>query len=125
VASSAPTPTGWNRLALMSFLLSLVFPAGGVTVQMSGGLFHPDYVSTPPAYDVGLALLFASFLTVPAAILTGHSALDVAKRGVYQWPLRGLAIIGLVLGYGAFATFFIGIIVVFWLLAHLRFHIVF
>lgn len=125
VASSAPTPTRWNRLALVSFLCSLAFPLGGVIVQLSGGLFHPSYISTPPAYNVGLVLLFAGSLTMPAAILTGHSALDGAKRGVYRHPLRGLALMGLVLGYGAIMAFFVGIVVLFWLLAHLRMHIVF
>jgi hypothetical protein len=69
--------------------------------------------------------LFAGFLTVPTAILTGHSALERAKRGAYQHPLGGLALIGLVLGYGAMVACFIGVIVIYWLLTHIRMHIVF
>jgi hypothetical protein len=125
MASSAPTPTRSNRLALVCFLLSLVFPAGGVIVALSGGLYYSIYVASQSAFNLGLALLFASFLTAPAAILTGHSALDGAKRGAYRLPLRGFAIVGLILGYGAFVAYFVGIIAIIWLLTHFRMHIVF
>lgn len=124
VASSAPTPRLWNRLALVSVLLSLVFPVGVIVLQLAGGVFQPVNASTPSAYYVGNALLLASILTVPLALATGHGALDGATRRAYQQPLRGVAIVGLVLAYGSIVTFLGGIVLAYWILTHTRWHLV-
>lgn len=106
VATSANTPTLWNPLALVSFLLSLVFPVGVSLVQLAGGIFQPVNASTPSAYHIGVALLIVGILTVPLAIFTGHAALDWVRHCAYRWPLRGVAIVSLVLGYGALVAYF-------------------
>jgi hypothetical protein len=124
VARSAPTPTPWNRLALVSFLLSLVFPVGVIVLQLAGGVFQPVNASTPPAYHVGMALLIASALTAPLALVTGHSALDGAKRRAYRQPLRAVAIVSLALGYGSIVAFLGGIVLAYWIVTHTRWHMV-
>jgi hypothetical protein len=95
VAKAANTATLWNPLALVSFLLSLVFPVGVLVVELAGGIFQPVNASTPSSYHIGVALLIAGVLTVPLAIFTGHGALDWAKHRAYRWPLRGIAILTL------------------------------
>jgi hypothetical protein len=124
VDDSATPPSSWNRLALVSFLLSLVAPVGITIVQLGGGLFRTLPPTTPPIFHIGLALLFASFLTAPLAIATGHTALNEAKRGAYQQPLRALAVVGLMLGYGSLAAYLAGFVTVFWIMTHLRLHFV-
>jgi hypothetical protein len=124
VATSANTRTAWNRLTLVSFLLSLVFPIGVIAVQLAGGVFQAVNASTPPAYHVGVALLIAGVLTVPLAIFTGHGALDRARQRAYRWPLRGIAILSLVLGYGALVAYFGGVALFYWGVTHQRWHLV-
>ncbi len=124
MARAILTTPAWNRLALVSFLLSLVFPAGVVVLQLAGGVFQPVNDSTPPAFRVGIALLIASALTVPLALALGHSALDRARRHAYRQPLRGVAMIGLALGYGSIAVFLGGLVAAYWILTHTRWHIV-
>ncbi len=118
VATSANTPPLWNALALVSFLLSLVFPIGVLVVQRAGGVFQPVNASTPPAYHVGVALLSAGVLAVPLALVTGHSALDWAKHRTYRWPLRGIALVSLVLGYGAVVGYVGGAVLWYWGVTH-------
>jgi hypothetical protein len=124
VGHSANTPRQWNPLALASFLASLVVPVGFILVQGAGGIFQAVYSDTPSAYRVGVALLIAGVPATLLAIFTGHGALDGAKRRAYRWPLRGIAIVGLVLGYGAVVGYLGGIVLYFWLVAHTRWHIV-
>jgi hypothetical protein len=125
VDNSADISAAWNPLALTSFLLSLVFPVGAAVLQLSGGLFQPVNASTPPAYHVGVALLLAATVSVPVAILAGHAALDRARCGAHRQPLRRVAIVALVLGYGSLVTYLGGIVLTYYLLVtHPRFHIV-
>jgi hypothetical protein len=114
----------WNPLALMSFMLSCVFPVGVVVVQVAGGVFQAVNASTPLAYHVGVALLIAGIPAVLLALFIGHGALDRAKHRAYRWPLRGLAIISLVLGYGALVAYFGGIMLFYWSVTHQRWHLV-
>jgi hypothetical protein len=108
VATSTDTPSVCNPVALLSLLLSLVSPAGVLVAELAGGVFRQVNPSTPLAYHVGVALLMAGVLTVPLAIVTGHSALDWAKRRAYQWPLHRITIASLVLGYGAVVGYILG-----------------
>lgn len=124
MATSANTPTLWNPLALVSFLLSLVFPVGVSLVQLAGGIFQPVNASTPSAYHIGVALLIVGILTVPLAIFTGYAALDWVRHCAYRWPLRGVAIVSLVLGYGALVAYFGGIVLFYWGVTHQRWHLV-
>jgi len=124
VATSANTPTRWNPLALLSFLLSLVFPTGVLVIELAGGVFQPVNASTPPAYHVGVAMLMAGVLTVPVAIITGHSALDWAKRRAYRWPLQRIAIVSLVLGYGAVVGYIGGVVLWYWGVTHQQWRLV-
>jgi hypothetical protein len=124
VATSANTSTQWNPLAVLSFLLSLVFPAGVLVVELAGGVFQPVYASTPLAYHVGMALLMAGVLAVPLAIVTGHGALDWAKRRAYRWPLHRITIVSLVLGYGGVVGYVGGVILWYWGVTHQPWHLV-
>lgn len=124
MASSANPRTSWNPLAVVSFLLSLVFPIGVLVVQLAGGVFQPVNASTPPAYYVGVALMDAGILAVPLAIFTGHGALDWAKHRAYRWPLRGIASISLVLGYGTVVGFVGTVVWGYWVMTHTRWHFV-
>lgn len=124
MAASANTPTLWNPLALLSFLLSRLFPVGVIVVQLAGGIFQPVNASTPSAYHVGVVLLTAGILTVPLAIFTGHGALDWAKHRAYRWPLRRIAIVSLLLGYGALVACFVGVVLFYWGVTHQHWHLV-
>jgi hypothetical protein len=124
VATPANTTASWNPLALVSFLLALVFPAGVILAQLAGGVFQPVNASTPPAYHAGVALLMAGVLAVPLALFAGHGALDRASRRAYRWPLRALALAGLVLGYGALLGYAIGLVLYYWGVTHQRWHLV-
>ena len=124
MATSANTPTQWNALALASFPLSLVFPVNVIVLQLAGGVFQPVNASTPPAYHVGMALLIAGALTVPLTLVTGHSALDGARRRAHRQPLRAVAIVSLALGYGSIVAFIGGIVLAYWIVTHTRWHLV-
>jgi hypothetical protein len=122
MSTSVTTPARWNALSLVSVLLSLVAPVGLIIFQLGGGLYEPVNASTPPAYHVGLVVQLVGIPATLLAIGTGHSALDTAKRRSYRQPLRGIAILSLVLGYGALVAYFSELGVVYWALTHLRFH---
>lgn len=124
MATSANTPIPWNPLALVSFLLSLVFPVGVLVVQLAGGVFQSVNASTPPAYHIGMALLIAGVLAVPLAIFTGYGALDWAKHRVYRWSLRAFALVSLALGYGAVVGYFGGVVLWYWGVTHQHWHLV-
>jgi hypothetical protein len=108
----------------VSLLLALVFPVGVILVQLSGGVFQPVNASTPPAYQIGVALLMAGVLAMPLALFTGHGALDRARRRAYRRPLRALALAGLVLGYSALLGYAVGVVLYYWGVIHQRWHLV-
>lgn len=125
MVKSANTSAQWNPLALVSFLLSLVFPVGVILLQLGGGIYQTVDAFTPPAYRVGVALLIAGIPATLLAIVTGHLALRWAKRRSYQQPLRGTAIMGLALGYGALVAYLGWFALAYWVVTHLRLHFVF
>lgn len=120
VVQAAHTPAWGNPLALVGFLLSLVFPVGVVLLQLGGGIYQVVDAFTPPAYRVGQALLIAGMPATLLAIVMGHIALRWAKRRSYQRPLRGIAITGLVLGYGALVAYIGWFALGFWVATHLH-----
>ena len=116
-AYSPGAPEGRNQLALVSFLLSLVFP-----VVLLLNLAIVNIVVFPgvlfvlgPLGDVLDVLCMAAVI---AALITGHIALRQAKRYPPQQARRGLAITGLVLGYLSLVVF-LGVVGLFiWLVTH-------
>jgi hypothetical protein len=65
-----------------------------------------------------VALLMVGVLTAPLAIVTGHSALDWAKRSAYRWPLQRIATVSLVLGCGAVVGYVGGVVLWYWGVTH-------
>lgn len=98
-AHAPGAPVGRDQLALVSLLLSLIFPIGAALTVIA-------WVFTPTARSVALALStlgnLYEIMGIPAlivAFVTGHMALRRAKRYPPQQMRQGLATAGLVLGY--------------------------
>lgn len=100
-ANAPGAPVGRNQLALVSFLLSLIFPVAAV-LNVVTILF---VMVTTSAAVAGVIQVFSGvvgilgFAGFIAAIVTGHIALSRAKRYPPQQARRGMAITGLVIGY--------------------------
>ncbi len=112
-----------NSLAIVSFWLSLVFPAVLLLNLASVGivvfpLLLPRVLSAVVAIVATLALI--------AALVTGHMALRRANRYPPPHAQRWLATSALVLGYLSLAVV-LGVVGLFiWLATHpIRMHIVF
>jgi hypothetical protein len=100
-ANAPGTPGGRNQLALVSFLLSLIFPVG-VALNAFTILFLRVTTSAAVAGLIQVAsgvIGLAGFAGFISAIVTGHIALSRAKRYPPGQAMRGLAITGLVIGY--------------------------
>jgi hypothetical protein len=85
-APDAPGVGVWRNhraLALVSFLLSLVYPLGVTLFVLGGGSLvglTTVGAATPPAYWVGSKLEIVGVPALIAAIISGHMALGRAKR---------------------------------------------
>ncbi|MGZ3667643.1 MAG: hypothetical protein ACXVDA_24525 [Ktedonobacterales bacterium] len=106
-------PARRNLLAFVSVLLSLVFPLGVVVELLAGGFSR-----------IGAALVLAGLPATALAIVAGHVALRRSDREPFQQPLRGVARIGLLLGYGTYLGL-AGLVI--WVIVHgiPRMHIVY
>ena len=113
-------PARWNILALVSALLALLFPAGLVLLLLGGGIYQTVDAFTPRVYLLGVVLLVAGMPATLPAIVTGHLALRWAKRRAYERALRGSAILGLALGYGALVLYLGWFVLGWWAMTHLR-----
>jgi hypothetical protein len=103
-------PARRNPLALVSLLVSLVFPIG-VALNVIGALF-PGAVHPPGLAwnSLGNVLDLLGIPALCAAIITGHAALRRAARHPSGQAGRGSAITGLTLGYLSLAVY-LGVIV--------------
>lgn len=119
-------PVGRNQLALVSFLLSLVFPIGVILILFGGGIIATVDSATPLSYRLGSVLEVVGVPALIAAIVIGHIALGRAKRYSLQHAWRGLALAGLALGYLSLVGFLGAFGLVIWIVIHgIRLHFVF
>lgn len=99
-----PTSQGRrNTLALISLLLSLIFPLA-ITINVLGAVAMANHMIAQRAMSVFFMAAGGAFGTLGlpamiAAIATGHVALVIAKRYTRSGARRWMAIVGLVLGY--------------------------
>jgi hypothetical protein len=132
--SPNPTPpnapgVGWGRnlLALVSFLLSLVFPIGLLLVLLVGrGFIATVGPATPLWYSVGKVLEIVGIPALIAAIVIGHMVLGRANRDSLQPASEVLAMVGLGLGYLSLVLFLGVVGLIIWYLTHpINLHFVF
>jgi hypothetical protein len=121
--TNAPgAPVGRNQLALVGFVLSLVFPIGVILNLFGLGIYHAADEAALLTYRLGLVLEMVGVPALIAAIVMGHIALGRANRYSPQLAWRGLAIAELVLGYLSLMVF----LWVIWILIHgIKLHFVF
>jgi hypothetical protein len=65
-------------------------------------VYLPVVAAIPLSSYIGSALVVVSPLAAALAIVAGHVALRRADRRPFRQPLRGIARLGIVLGYGSF-----------------------
>lgn len=105
---------GRNTLALVSLLISLIFPIG-VSLNVLSAVAGANHL---PRTAIMLLLIVGGAigtLGVPAmlgAIATGHVALVIAKRYSRAGARRWMAIVGLVVGYLSLSAF-VGVLALF------------
>jgi hypothetical protein len=123
-APDAPGVGVWRNhraLALVSFLLSLVYPLG-VTLFMlgRGSIWGTATVgaATPPAYWVGSVLEIVGVPALIAAIISGHIALGRAKRYPLEHAGWALASAALVFGYLSLLVVLGEVGTALWILTH-------
>lgn len=105
-ARTLQPPARRNRLALVSVCLSLVFPIGAICELLGSGVIVQTLVASTPLWSqVGAALVLMGLPATALAIVAGHVALRRADRRPFQQPLRGIARIGLLLGYGSVVAY--------------------
>jgi hypothetical protein len=116
-------PAERNQLALVSFVLSLVFPGVLLLNLASAGIVVFPWLL--PRIVSNVVALVATPAVI-AALVTGHIALSRAKQYPAPQALRGLAISGLVLGYLSLAVVLGVVGLVIWFATHpIRLHFVF
>ncbi len=116
-------PPERNQLALVSFVLSLVFPGVLLLNLASAGIVVFPWLL--PRIVSNVVALVATPAVI-AALVTGHIALSRAKLYPAPQARRGLAISGLVLGYLSLAVVLGVVGLVIWFATHpIRMHLVF
>lgn len=100
--SPIPASPGTNRLALISLVLGAVAPAVAL-VAVVAHLLQVSALTTFLAGVLGQWTVPLGFVT----IVCGHIALSQAKRYPPAQARRRVALIGLVLGYGALVAFLV------------------
>jgi hypothetical protein len=130
VIRSAPAPhppARRNLLALASIPLSLVFPLGVICELLGSGVIYQNVVAFTTVWLlVGAALVLAGLPATALALVAGHVALKRADRRPFQQPMRGVARIGLALGYASLVAFLglAGLVV--WVVVHgIHMHLVY
>ena len=102
VGAQPTSQRGRNTLALISLLLSLVFPLA-ITINVLGAVALANHLIAQRVMAVffmaGGAFGALGLPAMISAIATGHVALVIAKRYTRSGARRWMAIVGLVIGY--------------------------
>jgi hypothetical protein len=106
---------GRNTLALISLLVSLIFPLA-VATNVLGAVAMANHLIAQQAMMVffmaGGAFGTLGLPAMISAIATGHVALVIAKRYTRSGARRWMAIVGLVIGYLSLLSF-LGVMAIF------------
>jgi len=106
---------GRNTLALISLLISLIFPLA-IAINVLGAVALANHLIAQRVMSVffmaGGAFGTLGLPAMISAIATGHVALLIAKRYTRSGARRWMAIVGLVIGYLSLLSF-LGVIAIF------------